>query len=826
MFVTLIQSRVTSGADFLRRFRPCAVNYIVQFRRGITSGSYFITPASGYANQRSTHPPSNTSPPYGISQEELAVQEIFDYGIWYIGTEIDCEQKLDRDLALLVCSGFNTVRIVGIGPIMDINTQTLTYPITPKSSASLTEYLNLLTKLLSKVAAHGLKAILLIGSDGPNKAQWQQPDLYRQFLIDVCTHIGDHPGLLAYDLYNEPAWGYPGLTSMNKLLTAHWIADSYWTIKSVLPNQLVTIGLTHPDAIGTWDPALIPVDFVSYHFYVDTIEKMASLFYWTQQTSVRPWIIGETGLAGSDHPDDPKVTVPIASEAEQKNFVDATLQQSLDYGGNGYSWWQYQEVRWGEPSSFMGLMTRLDPQNLAASEQKKTAFFSFASYAGLVRNPQNAIRPNIYDNLESYPTTILQGQVFDEDGNPLADASVVARSSTNVPYVTLSAPDGRFAVKAPGLISVASAQASKPGYASVDPRPNLNNVVLERWRDDTWSRRWIASLPGKLNAGSFNWQISPTDAFYVGDFDGDGADELLCAQASGSPSDAMVMLRFDGNWTLEWQNGNNTGIYPYRQRMLVGDFDGDGADEVLAIGTPGDWLTLFKYHNAGWQWLSSTGGNHQHALVPYGNNLRVGNFNGSGGDLLLGIASWTTLFRFDVGKNDWEWVDSDYGLSNDPTHPLSVIRPYASQLMIGDLDGNGRDEILGIAGNKPNQWVTLFGDRGKGFPEWMISNYGSETAVMADLASFQSKAVIGHFDGLAHDRILGLVGRPAIFGIGDDDFQRIWGSARMQLAGLNIAAGDRILTFNTLPRMPSYLLIIPDPSRKAALIAFDPVLGS
>src|SRR5438105_1054313 len=105
----LTPGTTSMGADFLRRFRPCVVNYIVQFRRSLASGAYFITPHSGYSSQRSAHPPQNDpndlshplSPPYGLSSEEVSVPDIINYGIWYIGDETECEQKLDRDLALL-----------------------------------------------------------------------------------------------------------------------------------------------------------------------------------------------------------------------------------------------------------------------------------------------------------------------------------------------------------------------------------------------------------------------------------------------------------------------------------------------------------------------------------------------------------------------------------------------------------------------------------------------------------------------------------------------------------------------------------------------------
>jgi hypothetical protein len=252
---------------------------------------------------------------------------------------------------------------------------------------------------------------------------------------------------------------------------------------------------------------------------------------------------------------------------------------------------------------------------------------------------------------------------------------------------------------------------------------------------------------------------------------------------------------------------------------------------MLGIGAgQGDWLTLFKYQNADWQWVSSTSGNQQHALKPYANNLHVGNFNGSGGELLLGVAAWTTLFRFDLGQNDWQWVDSDYGTTNNPAHPLSYVRPYASNFIIGDFDGDGRDEVLGIPGSSAGSWVTLFGVRTTGSLQWLISNSGSDAAVLSGIAPYRGKAAVGRFDGPARDRILGLAGHAAIFGFdGKDfldsgDFQRMWDSDRMQFAGFGVTAADKIFAFNPRRSMPDYLLVIPDSTRKALLIAFDPVL--
>jgi hypothetical protein len=400
---------------------------------------------------------------------------------------------------------------------------------------------------------------------------------------------------------------------------------------------------------------------------------------------------------------------------------------------------------------------------------------------------------------------------------------------------TLSEPDGNFTVSdsyptafiASGTLEWG--QVSKPGYSVTDPLVTPNNCVLEPVRDAAWSRRWMANNPGKLNfdsvSGLPDWTINSSDRFYTGDFDGDGYDELLCVSGA---SDLMIMLRFDGSWREVWTNGSNPsqggGIYPYRQQLIIGDFDGDGADEVLGSDATGDWLTVFKYQNLNWQWMASSGGNQNHPLKPYRNDLKIGDFNGSGGVFLLGVAGgWTTLFRFDPVANDWQWVDSDYGTTNDSSHSMSMMRPYANDLVIGDFDGDGRDEVLGFGATGPTPWITLFGLRNGNSFQWLTSNNGSTEAAMAGMVPYLGKLVVGGFDGPARDTILGISNQSGMFGFDGEDFQRVWSSVRNSLAGLVVKTTDRLIPFRPRKEMPGYLLIMPD-AGKASMIAFDPLL--
>ncbi len=146
---------------------------------------------------------------------------------------------------------------------------------------------------------------------------------------------------------------------------------------------------------------------------------------------------------------------------------------------------------------------------------------------------------------------------------------------------------------------------------------------------------------------------------YTGDFDGDGQDEIMRVTWNGIMN---VYKKTPGAWTCLWSNRNSNigdGIYPYRNNLVVGDFDGDGKDEVLGTG---GWITMFHFDSGDWHWGWSNYGSTAagDGIYPYRHVLHAGDFDGDGRAEVLGAASWNTVFEYQA-DNDWHWGLSDYG---------------------------------------------------------------------------------------------------------------------------------------------------------------------
>ncbi len=262
-----------------------------------------------------------------------------------------------------------------------------------------------------------------------------------------------------------------------------------------------------------------------------------------------------------------------------------------------------------------------------------------------------------------------------------------------------------------------------------------------------WMKVW--SNFGSGSIGGHN--VKAGDLFYTGDFDGDGTDELLCVGYNPTgTTDWITVVKYENdNWSWYWSNyGSQSlsdGLYPYRNNFVIGDFDGDGTDELLGNDLNG-WTTLFKFKKNGtnnsWQWIWSDNGKNFHPIRPYKDKFYSGDFDGDGVDELLGCdlpMGRTTEFKWNGSDFIWGW--SDYGTNH-------AIRPYRHNMLTGDFNGDGSTELLGF-----DNWATLFHFDGNDW-KWVWSTYGvSSFAGWTYPPSFFDRILAGNIDSENKDEL-------------------------------------------------------------------------
>ena len=233
----------------------------------------------------------------------------------------------------------------------------------------------------------------------------------------------------------------------------------------------------------------------------------------------------------------------------------------------------------------------------------------------------------------------------------------------------------------------------------------------------------------------------------------------LCI-ADAATDGAIVVDGLDGtpdrNPPTVTTTTNNLYDQPARVAdMLVGDFDGDGIDDIFT-GTGNGW-----YYSSGgkseWRWLRRT--------AETTGALRVGDLDGDGrADVIKvdgatlavswgGISGWQTLTStpatlpitsYFIGNFDNDRLHGDDIFATDGAtwylarngrnfQPVQTSKVPASQLRFGDFDGDGRTDVFSIVNNVWSYSTAAVGS-------WQpIAGAPGNT----DLADF----IVGDFDG-------------------------------------------------------------------------------
>jgi hypothetical protein len=214
-------------------------------------------------------------------------------------------------------------------------------------------------------------------------------------------------------------------------------------------------------------------------------------------------------------------------------------------------------------------------------------------------------------------------------------------------------------------------------------------------------------------AGSFatswdwfsGWCSHSSARLMVGDFNGDGRSDLLCHDvANGNKwfQYADANGRFNSsNW--DWLSG---WCSHSSARLMIGDFNGDGRSDLLChdVSNGNKWFQYAdsngRFNASSWDWFS---GWCSHGSA----RLMIGDFNGDGrSDLLCNdVANGNKWVQYADPSGRFNWSTSEW-FSGWCSHG-------AAQLMIGDMNGDGRDDLLCHDLGTGYKWASFTGADGR-----------------------------------------------------------------------------------------------------------------
>ncbi|MCA8998270.1 MAG: cadherin-like domain-containing protein [Planctomycetaceae bacterium] len=331
---------------------------------------------------------------------------------------------------------------------------------------------------------------------------------------------------------------------------------------------------------------------------------------------------------------------------------------------------------------------------------------------------------------------------------------------------TIQAVDDTFADGAQPATITASTTDAKNSQITVTITDNDVSVAGDDilFFDDT-SRRFKL---GTNKGNTFTWFQSnalpaPSKGYdsFVGDFDGDG--DLDGAVRNRDTNIVNVLLN-NGDGTLTGPQSRGTaGTSGTAGFFQVGDYDGDGADEILWLyldGTNSGSVFIKRLTPGGATFFMVTANPDYDAFI-------TGDFNGDGFDDLVGLFDNQTMTAtniipfFSIASNNPSLPRRLRPLSNNPvlgTFGKTVVGDGLTNFLATDLNGDGKDDLVAVTvgGSTPGQILhstTTGNAEGDGVVFVGVQRFvSSSRGPIYFPTTFPAPVLVGHFsDDLLSD---------------------------------------------------------------------------
>jgi len=233
-----------------------------------------------------------------------------------------------------------------------------------------------------------------------------------------------------------------------------------------------------------------------------------------------------------------------------------------------------------------------------------------------------------------------------------------------------------------------------------------------------------ADLDALANRGGGHTQFA--------DLDGNGRDEIVDVRDNG---DVVAFRNLNGDWSsgLPIYDGGSSklvaqgGFRPSSTRFA--DLDGDGRDEIIDVRDNGDVLA-FRNLGGGWSGGVPVYDGGSSKLVAQGGfrprNTQFGDLDGDGRDEIIDVRDNGDVLAFRNLSGSWAGTSRMYDGGSSRLVASGGFRPGATRF--ADLDGDRRDEIVDV---RDNGDVLAFRNLGGGWSGGVPVYDGGSSKVVA-----------------------------------------------------------------------------------------------